>query len=145
MSITGSIPTVIVRDNTQQGQRLFAVEQGPVGPPGPDPWLDPVQNITAEGENLVIDYAQGKHVRLTLAATITDLAVINWPAQNRIARLTLEITNSGDFDVTGWPANTKWPDGAPPSLTSQGQDMVILTTTNSGGTIFGFPAGLNFF
>lgn len=116
---------------------------GPRGPAGPDPWLDPVQNIAAPGGSLLIDYALGKHVRLALNGN-TALAVTGWPGPNRIARLTLEITTSGAFGITEWPEGVMWQNGSAPEITANGRDMIVLTTTDGGSQIFGFIAGVNF-
>lgn len=117
---------------------LRGAPQGLRGPAGPDPWLDPVQVISAAGP-LAINYALGKHVRLTLTGDVT-LSVTNWPPMDRIARLTLEIQNTGAFGIT-WPT-VLWPGGLEPTLTASGTDIVILSTTTAGAVVYGFPAGL---
>jgi hypothetical protein len=119
---------------------------GPRGERGPDPWLDPVQVIAHEGGPLEIDYAAGKHVRLTMEGDVDELTVVNWPAENRIARLTLEVMSTGSFQVGEWPAGTLWPLGVAPVLTvgPGAHDLIILTTTDGGATILGCPVGYNF-
>lgn len=116
-----------------------------VGLPGPDPWLDPIQTFDASGD-LVINYALGKTVRMTLIGDVTSLSISNWPVSNRIARLTLEILNSGTFDILAWPAETYWQFGAPPVLTKEAgsRDRIILSTTNAGAVIYGDPVGFDY-
>lgn len=119
--------------------------QGAQGPAGPDPWLEPIQNIEAGGA-LVIDYSLGKHVRLTMTADITVFSVIGWPAPNRIARLTLEILNTGDFGILAWPEGTLWQSGSGPDITrgAGARDRIILSTTDAGASIYGDPVGFDY-
>jgi hypothetical protein len=138
MSDQPQIVEIIVSANPS----VIEIDAGPQGPPGPDPWLEPVQPLTATGASLLIDYSAGKHVRLTLSSDVT-LAISNWPVADRIARLTLEIHSTGTFSIT-WPAEVKWPADAMPVLTPSATDIIILTTTTSGSVIYGFPAGLSF-
>jgi hypothetical protein len=118
---------------------------GPVGAPGPDPWLEPIQDISASGE-VVIDYALGKHVRLTIAGDVTSFTVTGWPAVNRIARLTLEILNSGDFGILAWPNGAIWQSGSAPEITrgAGARDRIILSTSDAGATIYGDPVGFDY-
>jgi subtilisin family serine protease len=112
------------------------------GPQGPDPWDEPIQEISASGA-LVINYSLGKHVVLTLTGNVTSLTVSNWPASQRVARLTLEILNNGAFTIQSWPG-VQWPDGVAPGQTPSGKDMIILTTVNAGARTFGHLIGLNY-
>jgi hypothetical protein len=119
--------------------------EGAPGPSGPDPWLEPIQDIEASGA-LAINYALGKHVRLTLAGDVTSFAVSGWPVTNRIARLTLEILNSGDFGILAWPNGTIWQSGSVPEVTrgDGARDRIILSTTDAGATIYGDPVGFDY-
>lgn len=114
---------------------------GPQGIAGPDPWLEPIQDLTADGNGVDIDYSAGKHVRLTVTAN-DQISVANWPDADRIARLTLEIHCTGAFSLD-WPAEVKWPAGVAPELTPDEVDVIILTTTTSGSVVYGFPAGID--
>lgn len=116
---------------------------GANGPPGPDPWMEPVQNVIAAGDT-EINYAAGKMVRLHLTAD-ASLSVINWPAANRIARLTLEILNDG-FAILAWPAGCVWQAGSVPALTGDpgSRDRIILSTTDGGLTVYGDPIGFDY-
>ena len=119
--------------------------QGAKGDEGPDPWLEPIQDVIASGA-LSINYSLGKHVRLSLAGDVTSFAVIGWPAANRIARLTLEILNSGDFGILAWPTGTIWQSGSVPEITrgAGARDRIILSTTDAGATIYGDPVGFDY-
>jgi hypothetical protein len=94
------------------------------------------QNVTA-GAALTIDMSKGWHVALSLGATVTSFAVTNWPATGSVGKLTLDITNTGSFNITTWPTTTIWAGGAAPTITSGAgkQDTIVLTSTN-GGTAF---------
>lgn len=124
------------------GSTVTIVQTGPQGPAGPDPWLEPIQHLTGNGP-LAIDYAAGKHVILTLEGN-TQITVTGWPQAGRIARLTIETLNSGAHQIDAWPAEVKWQNGNAPILTPSGEDVLVLTTTDSGASIKGFIAGLNF-
>lgn len=119
--------------------------RGAQGDQGPDPWLEPIQNITASGA-LIIDYSLGKHVRLTLAGDVTSFAVTGWPAANRIARLTLEVLNGGNFGILAWPTGIIWQSGSVPEITqgAGARDRIILSTTDTGATIYGDPVGFDY-
>lgn len=108
---------------------------------GPDPWAEPIQNISASG-NVSIDYGLGKHVRLTLTGNAT-LAVVNWPPDKVLGRLSLRIINTGNFTLV-WPAGVKWFAGGAEHFVTQGAgkcDWVILSTDDGGTNILGMVAG----
>jgi hypothetical protein len=119
--------------------------EGAPGPSGPDPWLEPIQDIAASGA-VEINYALGKHVRLTLTGNVSSLAVTGWPVANRIARLTLEILNEGNFGILAWPNGTIWQSGSVPEITqgAGARDRIILSTTDGGLTIYGDPVGFDY-
>ena len=119
--------------------------QGVQGPKGPDPWLEPIQDLTASGP-LIIDYALGKHVRLNLTGDVTSFSVIGWPVPGRIARLTLEIVNGGDFGILAWPPGTLWQTGSVAQITRGlgARDRIILSTTDAGTTLYADPIGFDY-
>jgi len=78
-----------------------------------------------------IDISLGNYVTVTAAGSIT------WTFSNPIASpnatgFVLVLTNGGLYTMT-WPANTKWPNGSAPTLTSSGVDVLVFIT-NDGGT-----------
>jgi hypothetical protein len=92
--------------------------------------------------SVTINRANGEFQRISL----TGDAVINvssWPTSNQVARLTLEIENTGSFDITGWPPGTVWPGGSAPTITTggSGKDLIVLMSFNGGSTIYGTVAG----
>jgi hypothetical protein len=38
----------------------------------------------------------------------------------------------------------KWPQGAPPTITGNGTDIIVLTTVDGGTTVYGYIGGQNF-
>lgn len=133
------IVEVIVHNNPH----VIEVVGGYQGPPGPDPWLDPIQDITATGSTTTIDYSLGKFIRLRLEAS-TSLILTGWPIPDRQARMTIEIQNTGSYTIT-WPVSVLWPAGGiVPTATPNGTDVIVLSTTSGGTVVYGFPAGLDF-
>lgn len=118
---------------------------GPQGPEGPDPWLAAVQDVSGQGTVGLI-YTAGKHIRLTLLGDITQLNVTGWPIANRIARLTLEIINTGNFNILSWPAGSLWQGGiiVPITQGAGAKDRFVLSTTDAGSTIFVDAVGFDY-
>lgn len=61
--------------------------------------------------------------------------------------MVLDISNTGAFNITGWPAGTIWAGGAgPPTITSGAgkRDVIILMTPDGGTTVMGSIAGQNY-
>lgn len=118
---------------------------GPEGPAGPDPWLAAVQDVSGQGV-VNLFYSAGKHIRLTLLGDITQLNVTGWPIANRVARLTLEITNTGNFGILSWPAGSLWQGGITMPITqgAGAKDRFVLSTTDAGATIFVDAVGFDY-
>ena len=98
------------------------------------------QTVTSSSASLSINCASGMEVDLTLNASITSLAVSNWPAAGAVGTLTLNVTNGGSYTITGWPGTTRWTQGVAPSLTAGGRDTIILASSDGGSTFRGFIA-----
>jgi hypothetical protein len=122
----------------------LAGSAGARGPAGPDPWLDQIQTLSGSGP-FNLNYELGKHVVLTLTGNAT-ISIINWPPANTIARLTLEVINTGNFLITGWPAGTIWQSGSIPAITqgAGARDRIIFSTTDAGAVIYGDPIGFDY-
>lgn len=138
VTILGRQPIAVALPTLQQ--RIAVAASGPRGPAGPDPWLEPVQMLTGAG-SLTVDYAEGKHVRLSLEAA-TSIDVVGWPVAYHIARMTFEIRATGNFPLE-FPG-VFWTDGVPPSVTPGGRSMILLTTSDGGDEVWGHVAGLDF-
>jgi hypothetical protein len=104
------------------------------------------QAVTASAASLSINMALGWEVSLSLAVNVTSFAVTNWPAAGSLGKLTLDISNTGAFGITGWPGTTKWPGGAKPVITSGtgALDTIMLTSVDGGNNFRGFIVGQNF-
>lgn len=122
----------------------FTTYISPKGP-GPDPWLEPAQEITVQGD-VEIDYSLGKHCIVHVAGQITNLTVINWPASGRIARLTLEFINEGSYGIDNWDLAYLWPEGIMADLTPMpgGRDRIILSTTTGGQVVYCDSIGFDY-
>lgn len=102
----------------------------------------PIASVTGGG-TFFINRAEAEIFLFTLTANL-NLSVMNWGSSGQMSRVVLQFTNVGAFNVTAWPTNTIWPSGIPPILTPTGLDLIILTTFNSGATIFGNAVGFNY-
>ena len=143
--VTEQSVEISVENLSTVASTITITASGAQGPAGPDPWLEPIQYLTADGGTLLIDYSLGKHVVLTVQAD-TVLDVTGWPLAGRIARLTLETINDGAFQITGWPAGTKSQQGQIPILTTgpNGEDTIVLTSIDGGASIKLYLAGITF-
>lgn len=89
-----------------------------------------------------IDYELGNYVELDFSTTIVNLNIINPPATSRYGTIRIKMTqgsSGGPYLVTNWPSGTKWPNGAPPSLSVNASaiDFVELWTDDFGTTWYG--------
>lgn len=84
------------------------------------------------GTSYTVDLATGNYFTRTFtgAAVIT---VSNVPASGTSQSFIFDITNGGLGAVT-WPANTKWGQGVPPTLTAAGRDVLGFFTHDGGAT-----------
>lgn len=98
------------------------------------------QAITAAAAALSIDMNKGWYVSLSLGIGVTSVAVTNWPASGSLGKLTLEIANTGAFNMAGWPGTTIWAGGAAPTITSGAgkKDTIMLTSTDGGSNFRGY-------
>lgn len=78
-----------------------------------------------------IDLTLGNYVTLTCTG-ITSFTFSNPIASPNASGFILVLTNGGNYSVS-WPANTKWPNGTAPTLTTDGVDVLVFIT-NDGGT-----------
>lgn len=118
------------------------VVQAVNAPAGPDPWNDPVQiiNHNTLGPRQ-INYALGKHVRINMGADISALTVINWPAANKVGRLTLQVHNGAGWNILAWPAGLIWMPGTDHNLLPSAKHVFVLFTIDGGVEIFGNVVG----
>jgi hypothetical protein len=103
------------------------------------------QSVTASTSSLSIDMRKGWNIALSLGATVTSFAVTNWPATGTVGKLTLDITNTGAYNITTWPTGTLWASGGAPTISSGAgkKDTIVLTSTDGGTTFRAFVASQN--
>jgi hypothetical protein len=101
------------------------------------------QSITVGSSSLAVNCASGMTVDVTLNASVTSVSVSNWPAAGALGVLTLNISSSGAYTMTGWPGTTRWTFGAAPTLTSSGRDTIVLASSDGGSTFRGYIAAQN--
>jgi hypothetical protein len=104
------------------------------------------QTVRQAGSNLHIDRALGENCNLVMSGSIGWLTISNWPPAGVTGKVRLIITNGGPFTITGWPINTLWPGGTPPSITPVPgrRDIILLMTDDGGTTVFGSVVGQNY-
>lgn len=104
-----------------------------------------VEQIVATGAIVTIDYAKGTFQNLILAANVSAISIINWPPTGKTGRLIVQITNTGNFSLAGWP-NTEWVAGVAPVITQGAgkKDILVLTTASSGAEVFGNIIGQDY-
>jgi hypothetical protein len=124
------------------GPRGYTGSVGPTGATGPV-FLHYSASVDANGV-LVLDYSQNQCFVIIVDANITNLSVINWPGGGVANRITLEFRNTGSFTVT-WP-RMFWANGRALQLTpgNGSRDIAIVTTMDSGVTLYGHGVGANF-
>ena len=101
------------------------------------------QDITQTTASLAIDCSLGMTAEISLQANVTSISFTNWPSGAQ-GVLTLNITNTGSFTMTGWPGPyTLWPQGVAPSTTlgASARDTYVITSSNTGDHYKGFIAG----
>lgn len=105
-----------------------------------------VPQIVASGALVTIDYAKGTFQNLILAHDVTSVTITNWPKTGRTGRLILQVTNTGAFALTGWPAGTKWIGGFAPAITPGAgkRDLLVLSTASAGAETFANVVGQDY-
>jgi len=107
-----------------------------------------VPQVVASGAPVVIDYAKGPYQNLILAADVTDLRFVGWPPAGKTGRLILQVTNTGNFAISGWPSAPElmWAGGAVGEVTpgAEKRDIFVFTTVSGGAEIFGNTVGQDY-
>lgn len=83
------------------------------------------------------------HYKITIGASTTTIAPTGTYTSGVPYRVVFHVYNGAAFTLA-WNSAIKWANGAPPSFTASGNDMVVLTTID-GGTIWqGSTAGTDY-
>ena len=83
--------------------------------------------------NNAIDASTGSYFTKTITANTTF--TISGVPSGSAGTISLILTNGGNFTVT-WPSSFKWAEGTPPTLTTDGTDLLTFATTDGGTTWF---------
>ena len=106
-----------------------------------------VTNVAISGSNVLdIDATAASVFTIALDKNITTFN-ITLPTSSRSVTLTFIFTNADNSQYTiTWPANTKWPNGTSPTMTStqNNSDVISLSTVSGGSSWFGFTGGQEF-
>lgn len=94
--------------------------------------------------SLTINRQNGEYQALTLTGDTTISNFTHWPASGQAGRVTLFVTNTGSFNITGWPAAVKWAGGVAPTVTSGSGKLDIFVFVNNGVHLYGTIAGQNY-
>lgn len=86
-----------------------------------------------------ISLTAGNYFTKTISGA-TTLTVSNVPSSGTAVSFILDLTNGGSATVTWW-SGVKWPNGAAPTLTSSGRDVLAFYTYDGGSTWNGFMVG----
>ena len=118
-------------------------------PATPDPFnllrsLFAVASITVSGAT-TLNWANGEVQQLSLTGN-ASIALTGWPPAGSLAKLVLDIKNTGAFSITGWATSIKWAGGSPPTITSGSgkQDVITLMTFDGGTTVLGSVVGQDY-
>ncbi len=95
-------------------------------------------NATVSGATS-LDLSLYNYFKITIVGT-TTLSFTN--VQTGAEVFILTITNGGSASIT-WPANTRWPGGTAPTLSTSGTDIVVFVTDDAGSNYRGTLCQLN--
>jgi hypothetical protein len=107
--------------------------------------LPPVIEITAASNIVNVAYGVARHVVITLQTSVDQLNITDWPASGSLARLTIEVRNTGNHTLA-WPAGTRWSNGYIPTVTPGNgtEDLYAITTRDGGVSLRGHVVGQNY-
>lgn len=107
--------------------------------------LELSQSVTSGSGTLTINVNSGFNVDLSLTGNVSGFTLTNWPASGFLGKLTLNITNTGAYNITAWPGTTRWQAGLAPTITSGAskRDTIVLTSSDGGTTFRGYVAAIN--
>ena len=104
------------------------------------------ETVTAGGA-VEIDYQKGTFQRLVLAGDVTSMSIIGWPRSGKTGRLILQVTNTGLFEINGWPVTTLWAGGGVDPVITKGvgkRDLFVFTSADGGVELFADVVGQDY-
>lgn len=100
-------------------------------------------NIGNSSGGTIIDLSTANNFRINRIGTIT-ISISNAPTGPRSIGFTLVMEDgSGGTATTNWPASIQWANGAAPTLTANGKDILVFYTYDGGSTYYGFLSANN--
>jgi hypothetical protein len=100
-------------------------------------------NIGNSTGGTTIDLSTANNFRIDRIGSIT-IALSNAPSAPRAIGFTLLLEDSsGGTATVSWPASIQWANGAAPTLTAGGKDILVFYTYDGGSTYYGFLSANN--
>jgi len=100
-------------------------------------------NIGDSTGGTTIDLSTANNFRVNRTGTIT-ISISNAPTGGRAIGFTLLIEDgSSGTGIVNWPASIQWANGAAPTLTSNGKDILVFYTYDGGSSYYGFLSANN--
>ena len=97
-----------------------------------------VEKISAlSGTSVALDLKTSNNFTHTVTANTTFTVAANTGTSFQLG--TLVLTNAGNYTIT-WPESFKWADNTPPTLNSEGIDVITFFTINGGTTYYAAQA-----
>lgn len=93
-----------------------------------------IGNITG---SQIFDATSAAYFTATVIGNVT--VYFTFDTTSPVNVIMIELTNGGAYTVT-WPASTKWPSGAAPTLTTSGVDLLVFVSRDGGTTWRGMVA-----
>jgi hypothetical protein len=94
-----------------------------------------VQTLTDAG-TITWNVANGNNAIVNLGGAGRTVSISN-PVAGQLYRLRVKQDSTGGRTITNWPANTLWPSGAAPVLTSAGNSIDLVTLYYDGTNYYG--------
>jgi hypothetical protein len=89
-----------------------------------------------------VDLSQGNNFRINRTGNIS-ISFINPPTGPRAVGFTLVLEDGGSGATVTWNSNIEWANGAAPTLTTSGKDILVFYTYDGGSTYYGFLSASN--
>lgn len=105
-----------------------------------------VATVNASTSTVTLDASTARHFIVNLSANVTTTTITNWPSNGALARITVELRNTGSFTFAQ-PTGVLWPSltGSPTNTSGNGKtDMFVYLSADGGTTKTGHVLGLDF-
>jgi len=101
-------------------------------------------NIGNASGTVTINLETANNFRINRTGNITTLNISNPPNGPRAIGFTLVLEDgSGGTATVSWPSTIEWANGAAPTLTASGKDILVFYTYDGGSTYYGFLSANN--